>query len=93
VNADELFAALAAVPGVKAAKADGGRLGASRLVGGVEVAHARASAERELRKLWRERFGGGPTPLLLVVDDPDHAVRRLAEELAGSTGPARPGWS
>ncbi|MGH2780073.1 MAG: Eco57I restriction-modification methylase domain-containing protein [Thermoleophilaceae bacterium] len=89
MNADELFDALVGVPGVKAAKADGGSLGASRLVGGVEVAHAKASAERELRKLWRDRFGGGPTPLLLVVDDPerDGALRALGP--LGADDPVR----
>src|SRR5215218_1981917 len=78
LNADELFEALAALPGVRSVRADG-NLGASSVLAGVEVAHARVVDERELRRAWRERTKGGPVPLLVVVDDPERsgAVRTL----------------
>jgi hypothetical protein len=70
VKAQELFESLSALSGVKQVRANG-ELSASRVVAGVEVAQAGVAGEVELRKLWRQRHGGGATPLLVLVDDPD----------------------
>jgi len=74
VNAAELFDALAALPGTQDAGATNG-ISASRLVNGVEYAHASTADERKLRAAWKRRRGGGATPLLLIVDDPDEQSR------------------
>lgn len=78
LNADQLFDALAALPGTRSVAASNG-LGQSRLVGGVEVAHAPDVDDTPLRKAWKSRTKGGPVPLLLVGDDPheDGALRAL----------------
>ncbi len=88
MTAQELLAALAGVPGTKTVPAGNGVI-ESRLVGGVEVARAENASEKELRKLWRTRFGGGPTPLLLLADTPDE--ERVVQALGpvDGDGPAR----
>ena len=70
MNADQLFQALAALPGARSVATSNG-LGESRLVGGVEVAHAPEIEDGPLRKAWKSRTKGGPVPLLLLGDDPD----------------------
>ncbi len=40
------------------------------MVAGIEVARTTGRDERALRRVWRERHGGGATPLLLLDDDP-----------------------
>jgi hypothetical protein len=79
VTARELLAALAGAPGAKTVPAAGDSIAESRLVGGVEIALAATADEKELRKLWRTRFGGGPTPLVVVADEPgdEDVVRAL----------------
>ena len=83
LTAQELLAALAAVPGAKVVPAGREGIAESRLVGGLEIAHASDPDDQALRKVWRARFGGGPTPLLVVADalGEENAVRTL--------GPAR----
>jgi Eco57I restriction-modification methylase len=71
LTAQELLAALAGVPGSKTVPVEDDGIVESRVVGGVEIALAAQQDEQALRKLWRGRFGGGPTPLLLVADEPD----------------------
>jgi hypothetical protein len=89
LTAQELLAAIAGVPGAKAVPAKGDGIVESRLVGGVEVARAEDGSDQELRKLWRARFGGGPTPLLLLTDatGDDPAVRALGP--IGADAPIR----
>ena len=70
VNATELFDGLAALPGSRDAGATNG-ISASRLVNGVEYAHAAAVDERRMRAAWKRRRGGGAVPLLLIADDPE----------------------
>lgn len=70
MNASELFEGLAAIRGSREA-GSGDSVVASRLVGGVEYALARASDERKLRAAWRRRQRGGAVPLVLVADDPE----------------------
>jgi len=71
LKAQELLAALAAVPGSKTVPVEDDAIVESRVVGGVEIALTTEPDEQALRKLWRSRFGGGPTPLLLLADEPD----------------------
>ncbi len=70
VNATELFDGLATLPGSRDAGATNG-ISASRLVNGVEYAHAAAMDERRMRAAWKRRRGGGAVPLLLIADDPE----------------------
>lgn len=85
VNVGELFAEIASLAGSREAGSGGNGIAQSRLVSGVEYARATRSDERKLRSSWRERKGGGPTPLVLVVDDPDEAgiVRVLGPQEGG----------
>ncbi|MGH2846251.1 MAG: hypothetical protein ACRDL0_09620 [Thermoleophilaceae bacterium] len=70
MNADELFDSLAALRGTRDAGVTNG-ISASRLVNGVEYAHAGAVDERRMRAAWKRRRGGGAVPLLLIADDPE----------------------
>jgi hypothetical protein len=89
LTAQELLAALASAPGAKVVPARGDGIVESRVVGGVEIARSDERGDQELRKVWRARFGGGPTPLLLIADDPTAAgvVRTLGP--LGHDGPIR----
>lgn len=89
VTAAELSDALAALPGVQPVVAAHAGIASSRVVGGVEIAVATDAEERALRRVWRERSGGGPMPLLVLADDPDHdsVVRALGPTTGG--GPVR----
>lgn len=69
VNAEELLAVLAAVPGARRSPAKA-PLSAAVLVAGIEVAAVSVNDERALRRAWRERHGGGAVPLLVVADEP-----------------------
>ena len=74
VNATELFDGISAIPGSKdGGSADG--VPQSRVVNGIEFGQATAADERKLRASWKKRQGGGATPLLLIVDDPDEEGR------------------
>jgi hypothetical protein len=86
LTAQELLAALGGVPGAKSVPVGDG-IAESRLIGGVEVAHAEPVGEKELRKLWRTRYAGGPTPLLLVADAEEPVVRALGP--VDADGPIR----
>jgi hypothetical protein len=74
VNAEELFAGLAALPGSRDAGATNG-ISVSKLVNGVEYAHAAGVDERRMRAAWKRRRGGGAVPLLLIGDDPSDEGR------------------
>jgi hypothetical protein len=71
VNACELVQSLAALPGVRTVTTQTEGVEMSAIVNGIEVACATSASDRNLRAAWRRRTGGGPTPLLLVADDPD----------------------
>lgn len=64
-------------------------LRAVALVAGVEVATTSITAEIALRKAWRDRRGGGATPLLLLADDPDREGSVLALGVIDANGPIR----
>jgi hypothetical protein len=73
VNASEVIDGLAALPGARDSGADGNGIIASRLLNGIEYARAAAVEEPRLRSSWKRRQGGGATPLVLVVDDPEQS--------------------
>lgn len=69
MGAPDLLARLAALPGVRRLPT-APPLGEAVLLAGIELAVTFDHRERQLRKAWRERHRGGPTPLLLIVDEP-----------------------
>jgi hypothetical protein len=83
------MAALAAVPGATPVPLAEDALAESTVVAGVEVGRATTHDEQELRKLWRGRFGGGPTPLLLIADAADEEGAVVALGPLGHDGPLR----
>jgi hypothetical protein len=89
VTAAELSDALTGLPGVRAVASSQAGIASSRVVGGVEIAVATSSEERALRRVWRERSGGGPLPLLVLADDPEHESAVLALGPTSDGGPVR----
>lgn len=72
VSAEEILASLAGLPAARPVSVAAPLIGAV-LIAEIEVVGAPHADERTLRKRWRERRGGGATPLLLVADDPGRA--------------------
>jgi hypothetical protein len=68
MTSDEIAAALSALPGSRRLPVVA-PLTSGFLVAGIEVTTTTPAAERTLRKRWRDRRGGGATPLLLLADD------------------------
>ncbi|MGH2703704.1 MAG: hypothetical protein ACRDJ4_00995 [Actinomycetota bacterium] len=64
-------------------------LTAVALVAGIEVAATGITRESTLRHTWRDRQGGGATPLLLLADDPTRAGSVLALGVVDASGPLR----
>ncbi len=64
-------------------------LTAGIIVAGIEVASTSPTSETSLRKIWRDRRGGGATPLLLMADDPSRAGSVLALGPLDANGPVR----
>ncbi|MGH2770374.1 MAG: hypothetical protein ACRDJF_07630, partial [Actinomycetota bacterium] len=64
-------------------------LSACAIVAGIEVAATTTSSEPALRKTWRDRRGGGATPLLLIADHPSRAGSILALGPVDASGPVR----
>lgn len=89
MNARELIESLAALPGVRSVTTATNGIEGGALVNGIEVAHASNAAERGLRAAWRRRTGGGPTPLLLVADDPENDGVVVALGPVTNDGPLR----
>ncbi|MGH9154045.1 MAG: hypothetical protein ACRD03_17040, partial [Acidimicrobiales bacterium] len=67
VTLDDLLAGLLATPGARAVPAAAPLRGAV-VAAGVEVAGTDRADDRSLRRAWRDRHGGGATPLLLVAE-------------------------
>lgn len=88
MNATELLAALRALPSAQTVAVQA-PLTEALVLAGIEVAHAPVSDERAFRRAWRERQGGGATPLVLLADDPSKAgcIRTLGPQ--DGTGPIR----
>jgi Eco57I restriction-modification methylase len=89
VNAVELLAAVAGLPGSRSVALTGDEILESRLLAGVEVARVGDPDEKELRKLWQARHGNGTTPLLLVSDDTDAPETLRALGPLSHDGPVR----
>src|SRR5260221_6342089 len=68
MTSEELVAILATTQGSRRVPVDA-PITAVVLLAGIEIAVTRRAAERALRKTWRDRRGGGATPLLLLADD------------------------
>ncbi len=71
MNASELLTGVGALTGARSSGGDGNGIASSRLLNGIEYAHARRAPEAKLRATWKRRQGGGASPLVLVADDPD----------------------
>jgi len=89
MNAAELFDALRGLPAARALAVTGNRITESRLVAGVEVARVELANDQALRKAWRDRSGGGPTPLLVLTDEPEALQTLRALGPTSSDGPVR----
>lgn len=86
VNTEELLEAVRALPGVRQVRSSP-PLQNAVLVAGVEVARTATVPERSLRRIWRDRHGGGATPLLIVCDDSSRQGCLLA---LGTVDPGAP---
>lgn len=73
VSAREFLSGLAALSGSRESGSSARGIAVARLVNGVEYAQASRGDDRSLRSSWTARRKGGPTPLVLVADDPDDA--------------------
>lgn len=88
MTSDELVAALSIADGARRIRVEA-PLTAGLLLSGIEIAATHPSAERNLRRLWRERRGGGATPLLLLADDPARPGCLTALGTVDAPGPLR----
>lgn len=88
MTADAIIERLIALPTGKPAPASV-PLKAIVHVAGIEVAVTTLTGENALRKAWRDRKGGGATPLLLLADDPARASSVLALGVVDANGPVR----
>ena len=89
VNARELIDLLAGLPGVRPITTSTDGIEGGALVNGIEIARASSAIERNLRASWRRRTRGGPTPLLLIADDPETAGTVVAIGPVTHEGPLR----
>lgn len=71
MNASELLTGVGTLTGARTSGGDGNGIASSRLLNGIEYAHAPHAQESKLRATWKQRQGGGASPLVLVADDPD----------------------
>lgn len=88
VNAEEVISALLTGASARRVPADP-PLSAAALVAGIEVVVTKPAADRTLRKLWRERRGGGAVPLLLLSDDPARPECLSVLGVVDAAGPLR----
>jgi len=58
-------------------------------IAGIEVAITGITRESAFRKAWRDRKGGGATPLLLIADDPTRAGSLFVLGVVDANGPLR----
>lgn len=88
MTSDELLEVLAATPGTHRVPVDA-PLTAGILVAGIEITTTKSASEQTLRKLWRDRRGGGATPLRLLADDPARPGCVSALGTVDAAGPLR----
>ena len=67
-NAADVARGLRELPGSRDLRVSPPLIGGA-VVAGIEVVAVEAGPERTLRRIWRDRQGGGATPLLLICDD------------------------
>ncbi|MEJ7790976.1 MAG: hypothetical protein WKF65_03270 [Gaiellaceae bacterium] len=89
MNAKELIDALAGVAGARRVPVQSNAVESSALVNGIEIATSISAEDRDLRRAWRARARGGPTPLLLLADDPETAGYLRALGPVKKDGPLR----
>lgn len=88
MTSEELVAGLATAEGARRVPVEA-PLTAGLLLAGIEITATRPAAERTLRRLWRDRRGGGATPLLLLADDPARPGCLTALGAVDAAGPLR----
>jgi len=88
MTSEELVTRVAALPRARRAPA-APPLAAAVMVAGIEVASTVPAPEPVLRRTWRDRRGGGATPLLLLADDPARFGSVRALGVSDATGPVR----
>lgn len=88
LTAEEVVGRMAALPTATAAAA-APPLTAVTVVAGIEVAATSITNEPALRRTWRERHGGGATPLLLLTNDPHRSGSVRALGILDPNGPLR----
>jgi enoyl-CoA hydratase/carnithine racemase len=88
MTADELLSLIRALPDARRLPADP-PLMATTMVAGIEIASTGPAPDRALRRIWRERRGGGATPLLLLTEDTGRPGSVRALGLVDATVPIR----
>jgi len=88
VNGADVLTALATAVGSRRVPVDAPLTG-GLLLAGIEIITTTPTAERTLRRVWRDRSGGGATPLLLLADDPARPGCVSALGTSDAVGPLR----
>lgn len=88
VTAEEIVGRIAALPTATSVTASA-PLNTISVVAGIEIATTSISTEPALRRTWRERHRGGPTPLLLLSNDLERNDSVRALGLVDPNGPLR----
>ena len=85
MTSEELVSLVAALPSARRVPT-APPLAAAVMVAGIEVATTAPASEQVLRRIWRDRRGGGATPLLLLADDTARRGSVLALGLSEAAG-------
>lgn len=88
MTSEELVSVVAAIPYARRAPT-APPLAAAVMIAGIEVATTAPASEQVLRRIWRDRRGGGATPLLLLADDTARRGSVLALGVSEAGGPIR----
>lgn len=88
MTADELLSLIRGLPDARRLPVDP-PLVAAAMAAGIEIASTGPVPDRALRRIWRERRGGGATPLLLLTDDTRRPGSVRALGLVDAAGPIR----
>ena len=88
MSTNELFSLVQALQGARRLPAEP-PFTAAAMVSGIEIAAAMPASDQVLRRYWRERRGGGATPLLLITDDTTRPGSFRVLGPAAEAGPIR----